>query len=121
MDPWLGSYQNVPLDGSEAYLTEHQREQLENFRQHHHGGVWFSLQQRWTQVSEQTSLLLRRARGDHRDYEPLQPFTNALRNRKVRIALVSLAHGFVLYPNKIVEPPGSHARMGIPSPLSANT
>lgn len=79
----------MPLEGSETYLTDHQREQLENFRQHHQpGGVWFALQQRWAQASEQTGLLLRRAAGDHQDFEPLQPFTNALRNKKVRVALV---------------------------------
>jgi hypothetical protein len=80
----------VPVEGSETYLTEHQREQLENFRQHHgQQGIWFHIQQRFQQMNESTGLLLQRARGDHGDFEPLSPFTSALRQRKVKAALVS--------------------------------
>lgn len=70
-------------------LTEHQREQLEQFRQHHNPGLWFQIRQGFQQLSERTGLLLQRARGDHGDFEPLSPFTTALRQRKARAALVS--------------------------------
>lgn len=58
--PWLGAYQNVPLEGSDAYLTPHQRETLQHFREEQGSGVGFVLRQQWERLREGTATMVRR-------------------------------------------------------------
>jgi hypothetical protein len=87
-EPWLGQYQNVNLEGSEAYLTDHQRSTLQHFRQEHGSGFFFHLRNGWENFSERTGLLMRRVSGDESDAEGYDgmgsPVVGLFRRKRVR-------------------------------------
>lgn len=105
----LGGYQNV--DTSDAYLTPHQREALQQFRAEQGSGFRFMVRQHWERLSERTSLLFRRAHGD--DSLDSSPFNHRTTQ------LCALGGVFILFflflLSIFIQPPTSAPRNDYPA------
>ncbi|EWM21301.1 hypothetical protein Naga_101091g3 [Nannochloropsis gaditana] len=83
-EPWLGAYQNVPLDGSREYLTPHQHETLHNFRQEQGTGWRFHIRQQWERLSDRTALLFQ---GENSLRSVTSPFHALFQHRRSQLYL----------------------------------